>query len=87
MDIDTIDQAPFCISSMTSPMERNYDNEQRPSEDRRQLAKAVRSACIEAARRGYEEAKMSGLCHEGAWENAISAIQMVDVDQIATRLK
>lgn len=37
-------------------------------------------ACIEAALQGYEEAKISGLCHEGAWECAVSAMRMFDVE-------
>ena len=44
-----------------------------------QLAEAVRIACIEAALAGYEDAAASGLCHEGAWEAAISALQRLDV--------
>lgn len=43
------------------------------------LAHAVREACVEAAVAGYQNAAMSGLCHEGAWEAAVSAIRMVDV--------
>jgi hypothetical protein len=46
-----------------------------------QLAETVRTACIEAALRGYEEAKISGLCHEGAWECAVDAVRMLDVLQ------
>jgi uncharacterized protein (DUF952 family) len=39
----------------------------------------IRRACIQAALEGYERAAMDGLCHEGAWEAAISAIQQLDV--------
>lgn len=46
------------------------------------LARRVRSACIDAAREGFREASMSGLCAEGAMEAAISAIENLDVDQI-----
>jgi len=35
----------------------------------------VRRACIDAAIDGYEQAAISGLCHEGAWEAALSAIR------------
>lgn len=52
------------------------------SDDRRRLAMAVRHACVEAAKRGYEQAAISGLCAEGALEAALSAIQMVDVDAL-----
>lgn len=44
-----------------------------------ELAESVRQACIEAAIDGYERAGMSGLCHEGAWEAAISAIRMANL--------
>lgn len=43
------------------------------------LAERVRDACIDAALAGYEDAAMSGLCHEGAWEAAISAIRRLDL--------
>lgn len=48
----------------------------------RRVAARVRDACAAAARDAYESAKMSGLCDEGAWEAAVGAIQMVDVDSI-----
>lgn len=54
----------------------------RVSEDRRRIAIAIRNACVEAAKHGYEQAAMSGLCAEGALEAALSAIQMVDVDTV-----
>ena len=47
-----------------------------------QLAEAVRSACLIAAREGYQDAAISGLCGEGAQEAAISAIQMVNLERI-----
>lgn len=45
----------------------------------RQLAEAVRQACIQAWREGYEAAGMSGLCAEGALEAALSAVQSLDL--------
>ena len=53
-------------------------------EEDRQLAEAVRAACLEAALRGYADARMSGLCHEGAWEAAVGAVRMLDVEQVLT---
>ena len=50
--------------------------------DTRYLADIVRQACIRAALEGYEHAAMSGLCHEGAWEAAISAMEMLDLDTV-----
>ena len=56
-------------------------DEQQHSETRR-MAEAVRSACIAAALSGYESAAISGLCHEGAWEAAIGALRMLDVEKL-----
>ena len=46
------------------------------------LAHIVKDACIRAALEGYESAAMSGLCCEGAWEAAISAMRMLDLDSV-----
>ncbi len=46
-------------------------------------AQAVKAACIEAAINGHEQAGISGLCQEGRFEAAISAIRMLDVDTIS----
>ena len=43
------------------------------------IAEKVKSACIKAAIEGYQNAAISGLCHEGASEASISAIRMVDL--------
>lgn len=48
--------------------------------EKRRIAQVVKDACLQAALEGYEYAAMSGLCHEGAWEAAISAIRMLDVE-------
>ena len=50
-----------------------------PLEQKRQIAKAVQGACIEAAIRAYEDAGLSGLCHEGRWECAVDAIRGLDL--------
>ncbi len=50
--------------------------------ERRRLAQKVRQICIEVAIAGYENASMSGLCHEGAWEAAVSAMRMVKIEAI-----
>lgn len=48
----------------------------------RRLARAVQQICVETALRAYEEAKMSGLCQEGAWELAVDAMRTVNLDEI-----
>lgn len=51
------------------------------------LAEAIRTACINAARDGYQNAAISGLCGEGAQESALSAMQMLDLEKIMLSLK
>ncbi len=45
-------------------------------------AEAVRMACLEAAITAYEQASISGLCGEGAWEVARGAIQTLDLKRL-----
>ncbi|WP_249066545.1 acetyltransferase [Halalkalibaculum roseum] len=40
------------------------------------IAEKVRAACIEAAREGFQDASMSGLCREGA----IESIKSLDLE-------
>ncbi len=49
-----------------------------------ELAEAVRTACIKTALETYEEGGVLGLCAEGRWEYAISALQQLDLDPFAT---
>jgi hypothetical protein len=42
-----------------------------------QIAEVVRQVCIAAALQAYEDAGLSGLCHEGRWEYAMDAMQGV----------
>jgi hypothetical protein len=46
------------------------------------IAEQVRQACIQEAIRAYEDAGISGLCHEGRFEAAISALRMLDLSQL-----
>ena len=52
-----------------------------------ELAEAVRTACLKAARRGYEEASASGLCHEGAVEASLGAVSMLDLKPLLAALE
>lgn len=56
------------------------DNE--PKRTELALAESVRKACIKAARDGFKDASMSGLCTEGAMEAAISSIQKLDLERL-----
>lgn len=49
---------------------------------RKELAESVRKACIGAAREGFKDASMSGLCTEGAIEAAVSSMQKLDLEMI-----
>ena len=46
------------------------------------ILEQLRDVCHDAAVQGYQDATMSGLCHNGAWENAIGAIKMIDVSTL-----
>ncbi len=45
-----------------------------------EIAEIVKEECLRAAVKGYENAAMSGLCCEGAWEAATGAVKMLDVE-------
>ena len=47
------------------------------------VAEALKRACIETALAAYEDAKIRGLCHEGAWECAIEALRSLDAEALA----
>ena len=44
---------------------------------------AIRRALIDAAEAAYEDAGIQGLCAEGRWEAAVSAMRSVDVEAVA----
>lgn len=50
-------------------------------------AEIIRDACISAAREGFMDASISGLCNEGADEAAISAIQNLDLTKVLASKK
>jgi hypothetical protein len=43
------------------------------------VAEAVRAACLDAARAAYEDAGIRGLCADGRWEAALTAIRQLDL--------
>lgn len=47
-----------------------------------EVAAQVRDACVRVALNAYENACMDGLCHDGAWEAAVGAMRMLDVERI-----
>lgn len=50
---------------------------------KRELVEAVRQACLRAALQAHEDAGIQGLCAEGRWEAAVSAIRGVDFERVA----
>ncbi len=56
-----------------------------PAIEPRELARAVRDACVEALTRAYEEASISGLCAEGAWEVALGQLRGLEADELLRR--
>ena len=51
-----------------------------------QMAEVVRQACITAALQAYEDAGLSGLCHEGRWEYAVDAMRGLPLRRLAQAL-
>jgi len=43
------------------------------------VADRIRTAMVETALRAYEDAGIQGLCAEGRWEAAVSALRSVDL--------
>ena len=58
------------------------NNTPQDTQDRQLAAEQIRAACIEAAIQAYEQAGISGLCHEGRFEVAISALRMLDINSV-----
>ena len=50
------------------------------------IAQAVRDACLKATLQAYEDAGLSGLCHEGRWECAVDAIRTLDLQALVRTL-
>ena len=48
-------------------------------DEKLKLAETIRTACLQAALRAYEDAGISGLCEEGRWECAVQAIYGLDL--------
>ena len=53
-----------------------------PSAELTRLAERVRAALLERALDAHEDARLQGLCMEGAWEAAVSAIRSLDVSDL-----
>ena len=47
-----------------------------------ELAESIRQATLQAAMDAYEDAGIQGLCEEGRWEAAISAMRSLDLNSL-----
>ena len=47
-----------------------------------EFAEAVRKTCLEILQRSYEEAGISGLCHEGRWEYALDVLHGLSIENL-----
>ncbi len=57
-------------------------NETLPQLSPQELVETVRQACLAAASTAYEQARIDGLCDEGALEFALDAIRRLDTSKI-----
>jgi hypothetical protein len=55
--------------------------------DLEDLAKRIRHACIVAVLQAYEDAGVQGLCAEGRWEAAVSALKTVELAPLLREFK
>jgi hypothetical protein len=46
------------------------------------MTERIRAAVVAAGLAGYEDAAMQGLCADGAWEAAVSAMRRLDLDAV-----
>ena len=46
------------------------------------VADTVRAACLDVARLAYEDAGIRGLCADGRWEAALTAIRQLDLSGV-----
>jgi hypothetical protein len=51
------------------------------------LAKRIRETCIAAALQAHEDAGIQGLCAEGRWEAAVSALRTIDLAALLRELE
>jgi hypothetical protein len=56
-------------------------------QEKMELAERIKKECIKAAREGFRDASMSGLCREGAMEAAISAMQNLNLDKLLNAIE
>lgn len=48
----------------------------------KRLAERIRAACLKALLEAHEDAGVQGLCAEGRWEAAVSALERLDISDL-----
>lgn len=61
-------------------------NKSLSKEEQRKLAELIKGKCIRVALEAYEQASISGLCHEGAWEFAIDSMKNIKIEDLLKKL-
>lgn len=51
------------------------------------LGTAVSDDCLKLARAAYENARMDGLCHDGAWECALNALRSLNATALLSQIE
>lgn len=74
-----------CEESRIKPEEQLMETN-RLQKHKIRVAEAIKGACLKAAIEAYQDAKMSGLCQEGAWEVALDAIKSLEVEMVLRTL-
>ena len=55
-------------------------------EEKQRIAEAVKGACLKAALEAYQNAQISGLCREGAWDLAVDAMRSLNIEEVLNTL-
>jgi len=55
--------------------------------DLEDFAKRIRHTCLEAVLQAYDDAGVQGLCAEGRWEAAVSALRTVELAPLLCEFK
>ena len=57
------------------------------SDDERALALSVREACRSVLQASWDEARLAGLCDDGAWEVALGALSRLTPEELLARAR
>jgi len=82
---DPADPAPASRPEATEPLPTATATDAIDATGAAELAERVRAALLERALAAHEDARLQGLCMEGAWEAAVSAVRAFDVTALARR--